>query len=265
MKKYSFNEIYNHLIMRYDYVVPQKYRRLAKCSDTDIQIGDNTCIDRYVAPINMGELNKENILWDKSIEERLEVLDCKKYDKHNLVCVIRGERLSVEQAREILLSTSHYNYMTQYKEYFDNHVYIGPLKAFELFAKATDASPEEIEFNTYAGHEYGWLHEDGKVRKTFTIQVSTPSIVDMLSDAWNLAVAFPYLDICFYLLDRGSGKSHNYMDTYDDNKIVYGFVRDIIEDEKWFDAYSIITFHVHDGCVDVVPINEAYQLLKESL
>lgn len=125
-------------------------------------------------------------------------MDGHDFESVRLFCKVRGDNVSKELAKEIILATAHFNYECFDKTWYRGHRRIQPLSTFEIGYNLKSAHSCDAVTGIGSIKNY-WIHPDGFIGANYCIDVKYPKVFNMLCDAYNLARTFPELDICFYI------------------------------------------------------------------
>lgn len=267
MKEYiSSSALYNQMILEYPELCDGYDRRLTDIKGGSFSIGDTDFNTRFLSPNCIERANEEIVSIDKGAFEGAKKFKGAYSFEGKHLCVIRGNKLTMEESKEIILATSCMSYKDKYKEYFNSHKVLNPLQVFELYGRYDAYEPQVAVGceNIVISHASDWIHTFGSVSKDFVIQRNKISEMMILSDACNLALTFPNLDVRFYIFfakDWAKGA----LDTDRDRINVFDFARSYLEHSGLYsrDFYSAV--HVHDGKVDVLSCSTARKMFKKDL
>jgi len=257
MKRYNILEMYNLLILEGFEDIPKNHRHLVRASESDVQVGNEKLPLDYIADTNKSKIYEQ--VYEIDDKFNININDNRSnYSAHStLVCVIRGNRLTKDVADKIIKSTASKYYYDKHLEYYKTNPYIGPLKIFELFTdfmKDNSKSGENVKGSTIPN--INWIRNNGEIHKTFAIQFNKPRVLDMIFDLWNLATAFPELDMQVYVLRYGDCSKPRLLDTFEDNKVAYDFAKSVLFEEE-FEKYFACAFSVKNGIIKIMNIDAA--------
>lgn len=267
MKEYiSSSALYNHLIVEHPELCDGYDRRLTDIKNDSLIIGANDFSSKFLSPNCVERASEEIVSIDKGAFEGAKKFKSTYGFEGKFLCIIRGNKLTLEESKEIILATSCTSYKNRYEEYFNSHKVLNPLQVFELYGKYEAYEPqvavgcEDIRIC----HASDWIHAFGNISKDFIIQRNTVSEMMILSDACNLALTFPNLDVRFYVFFN-KGWARGALDTDRDRVNVFNFARSYLEHSGLYgkDFYSAV--HVHDGKVDVLSCSTARKMFKKDL
>lgn len=264
--KMNFMELYNYFVMNMPNLCDDNCRNLIKSHEDDAQLGVDPVTEKYIAPFNLDHRYEQIIEWDTEIDSIAKNFDSiGDFNRKNLLYVVNGEKINKGEVKEILLATTCYQYKGEHEDYYKTHKYIGPLKELELHCDVKKQKPEEIDVRDVTIKDRTeWVHTDGRIYKVSSIPSSKPTLLKIVSDVYNLAVAFPFLVMRVYCFKYKYDSGYTLLDNNQDNLVASRIAHKMLCKEKFEENY-IIGFSVRYGEVTVLNTEEAYLTYTEDV
>lgn len=206
-------------------------------------------------------------------------------------CVVIGKKVTVEQAREILIKTDYFftsAYPGGNDEKYDSELRkqlnMPPIYSWdkdvsdrvELFKKneAWQILHDCLHLNyfinnwissSYVGGPNGWCHVNGNIHSAINIG-KWPSWDEVEEDLQDLGKVFPFLDMCVYVMNCESGCGFNYDEDFKRECIgglhlCNGIVTEIPEEEL-IDPYDERCHEDNGNCFSGISENSKKELAE---